>query len=341
MSRFARVLWVVGLAAAAVVPFVGGVHAVYVAMSILVLTVFATSYNILLGYAGLVSFAHAAFYGLGAYTVALLWLHFGLSPLIGLVLAPVVAGIGAYIMGFVALRATRLYFALLTLALGQLIYLVIFQWRSVTHGDDGIHGMELPAFLDPVVTRYYFVLAATVVALAAMYVAMHSPFGATLRAIRENRERVGFLGVKVKRYELAAFTLGGVFAGWAGATYAIYDRQVFPLLSFWTTSADPIFVTLIGGVNSFAGPTVGAIVYGLLHDEITRRFAYWGFVLGVVLLAIIIFMPGGIVEGVRKLLAGFAPHRRSGDDGGGSLTEPTALDPTEDLSDVTTTEELS
>ncbi len=157
--------------------------------------------------------------------------------------------------------------------------------------------------LVPTTSRYWFILAATAVALLVLGTVMRSPFGQTLRAIRENRDRTGFLGIKVKRYELASFTLGGAFAGYAGAMYAIFNRQAFPELMHWTTSAEPIFVTLIGGLSSFGGPALGALVFGLLEDWITRNVEYWQAVLGVVVLLIILFMPGGLVEGYRRVRA--------------------------------------
>jgi branched-chain amino acid transport system permease protein len=295
--------WAIALAIALAAPMVASARQMFVLMLILVLAVFATSYNVLLGYTGMVSFAHASYYGVGAYTVALLFKHYGLTALWGFALAPFVTGVVAYLTGLVALRAVRLYFALLTLAIGQLMFVLTFQWRALTRGDDGIHGVRLPDFLIPITNRYYFLVFATALALAIMGMAMRSPFGASLQAIRENRERAGFLGLKVKRYELAAFTLGGAFAGYAGAMFVLVDRGAFPLLLHWTTSAQPIFVTLIGGMNSFAGPVVGAVIFALLRDWITRRFVYWGAVLGVVLLLIILRMPGGTVEAVQRLWA--------------------------------------
>lgn len=325
LRRPAAIGWALALVVALVAPLLASERQIYVLMSVLTLMVFATSFNILLGYTGLVSFAHAAYYGVGAYTVALLALHVGTPPMVGFLLAPVASGALAYVTGLVALRATRLYFALLTLALGQLVFVVVFQWRAVTRGDDGIHGIVLPPALGPVLNRYYVLLVLTVVAMVAMGLVMRSPFGAALRAIRENRERTGFLGLKVKRYELAAFTLGGTFAGYAGGMYAIFDRGAFPLLLHWTTSAEPIFVALIGGLSSYAGPAVGAVVYGLSRDYIIRNVEYWQAVLGVVLLLIILFLPGGIVEGVKRL-ARLAASRRPGasddDEEGPAQDEP-------------------
>ncbi|MGI8633362.1 MAG: branched-chain amino acid ABC transporter permease [Solirubrobacterales bacterium] len=310
--------WGLAAVAAAVAPLVATERQVYLLMSVLVLAVFATSFNVLLGYTGLVSFAHGAYYGVGAYTVALGALHLGLPPMAGVALAPFVTAVVAYVTGLIALRATRLYFALLTLALGQLIFLVTFQWRSLTRGDDGIHGVILPPALSAPVPRYYALLALAAIALVILGLVMRSPFGATLGAIRENRERTGFLGIKVKRYELAAFTLGGAFAGYAGAMYVLVDRQAFPLLMHWTTSAQPIFVTLIGGLSNFAGPAVGAVVFGLLRDYIIRNIEYWQAVLGLVLLLIILFLPGGIVEGVQRLARLVAGR------GGGPAAPPVA-----------------
>lgn len=295
------VLWLIVLVAALVAPLIANERQLFVLMTILTLAVFSTSFNILLGYTGMVSFAHAAFYGVGAYTVALLWLHLGWSPLVGFLLAPLTAAVAAFLLGLIALRATRLYFALLTLALGQLLFLITFQWRDVTRGDDGIHGVEVPSFLGPSVNKYYFLLLLTVLALGVMGIALRAPFGATLRSIRENRDRAGFLGIRVRRYELAAFTFGGAFAGYAGGMFVMFNRDAFPLLLHWTTSGEPIYVTLIGGLNSFGGPVVGAVIYGLLRDWVTRKVVYWAAALGAVLLIIILFLPGGLVEGFQRL----------------------------------------
>lgn len=308
----ARIGWGLTAVVALAAPLVANERQLFLLMSVMVLAVFATSFNVLLGYTGLVSFAHASYYGIGTYTVALLALHLGTPPLLGFVLAPLVTAVIAWLTGLIALRATRLYFALLTLALGQLMFLITFQWRSVTRGDDGIHGIVLPPGLTPTTNRYWFTLAMAALALSVLAVMMRSPFGQTLRAIRENRERTGFLGVNVKRYELAAFTLGGSFAGFAGGMYAIYNRQAFPDLMHWTTSAEPIFVTLIGGLSNFAGPTVGAVVFGLLRDWITRNVAYWQAVLGFVVLMIILFLPGGLTEGFQRIVDRFS----GGDDRG-------------------------
>ncbi len=179
MNRLGPALigWSVGALVACAAPLLASERQLFLLMSVMVLAVFATSFNVLLGYTGLVSFAHASYYGVGAYTVALSALHLGWSPLLGFLLSPFVTAAVAYLTGLVALRATRLYFALLTLALGQLLFLGAFQWRSVTRGNDGIHGVVLPPALSSTLSRYYFVLAMAAVALAILAVVLRSPFG--------------------------------------------------------------------------------------------------------------------------------------------------------------------
>jgi branched-chain amino acid transport system permease protein len=336
-GRATWAVWGVLALLALLAPLAASQRQIYVLMTVLVLAVFATSFNVLLGYTGMVSFAHAAYYGVGSYTVTLLWLHLGWPPLLGFVLAPFVAGLVAYVTGLIALRAVQLYFALLTLALGQLLFVITFQWRTMTRGDDGVHGVPLPDFITPITNRYYFLVFAAAVALAILGAVMHSPFGATLQAIRENGERAGFLGIKVKRYQLASFTIGGAFAGYAGAMFVVMDRGAFPLLMHWTTSAEPIFMTLIGGLNSFVGPTIGALIFVFLRDWVTRRFVYWGLVLGLVLLVIILRMPGGAVEATQRLTA-YLRGRRGGTDGTASPPEGAQADPATPTGDDRTDE---
>jgi branched-chain amino acid transport system permease protein len=268
----------------------------FTASRILIFALFATSLNLLLGQTGLVSFAHAAYFGLGAYTVALVALHTDINPLLALVAAPFVAGAIAYVTGRFALRATELYFALLTLALSQLIYVVVFQWYGFTRGDNGIHGIAMPTFLDDVVNAYWFVAAAVLLGLGVLSLIFRSPFGAALTAIRENRRRASFIGIDVRRHEALAFTLAGAFAGLAGALFAIFNREAYPHLLYWTANATPIFIVLIGGMHRFLGPLVGAIVYVQLDEQITRDSRYANLVLGAILLVIVLAAPGGLIE---------------------------------------------
>lgn len=300
--------WTSLFALAAAAPLLLTQIELFSASRIIILALWATSLNLLLGQTGLVSFAHAAYFGVGAYTSALLWLHLGWSPLVGIPLSIPVGGLFALITGLFALRAVRLYFALLTLALSQLIFVVVFQWYSFTRGDNGIHGMDVPEFLFSIPNAYWLVLAIATLGMIALRIVAISPFGAALLAIRENRQRASFIGLNVKRYELAVFTIAGAFAGLAGSLFAVFNQEAFPNLLFWTASATPIFVILIGGMFRFGGPVIGAVVFVLLEETVTRQTLYSSFVLGVILLVIVLVAPGGI-EGLAEKAFEFARAR--------------------------------
>jgi ABC-type branched-subunit amino acid transport system ATPase component/ABC-type branched-subunit amino acid transport system permease subunit len=275
--------------------------------SALVLALWSVSYNLMLGYTGMVSFAHAAFYGIGAYTVALLYQDLHWSVLPGLAFSPLAAGLAGLITGFISLRAVRLYFALLTLAISQVCFVIAFEWYSFTGGDNGVHGISLPDFLNNPTVQYYFVAAVVAACLLIMFGLVRSPFGAALVAIRENRLRAESVGLNVKRYELAVFTISAAFAGVAGALFAIYDLQAYPQLMYWTESAQPVVVTLLGGTGTFLGPALGAAVYTWLANSVGRNFpAQFDIVLGAIVLGVVLVAPGGLgsaLDGIRRLAA--------------------------------------
>ncbi len=288
-------------------------YTVLLGITALVLALWAVSYNLMLGYAGMVSFAHAAYYGIGAYTVALLYQDLHWSVLPGLVLSPIVAGLVGLVTGLISLRAVRLYFSLLTLAVSQLCFVVAFEWYSFTSGDNGLHGISPPDFLSDPTIQYYFVAAVVALCLVLMFVLVRSPFGAALLTIRENRLRAASVGLNVKRYELAVFTIAAAFAGVAGALYALYDGQAYPQLMYWTESAQPVVVTLLGGSTTFLGPALGAGVYTVLSSTVGRHFpAHFDIVLGAIVLGVVLVAPGGLgsaVDGIRRLMAGQAERK--------------------------------
>jgi branched-chain amino acid transport system permease protein len=315
-KRRRAAVWI-GLALVAVLlPFFLTQIELYTASRIIILALFATSLNLLLGQTGLVSFAHAAYFGVGAYTAALLWLHLDLSPLWGIPLSIPVGAAVAFVTGAFALRAVRLYFALLTLALSQLLFAIAFQWYSFTRGDNGIHGIRGPAFLDSIANSYWFVTVIALLGMIALRFVVTSPFGAALVAIRENRQRASFIGLNVKRYELAAFTIAGAFAALAGSLFAVFNREAYPNLLVWTANATPIFVILIGGMFRFIGPTIGAVVFVILEETVTRQTLYSNIVLGVILLTIVLVAPDGIEGIAERILARFRGRERG--DGEGS-----------------------
>ena len=277
----------------------------------LILALWAISYNLMLGYAGMVSFAHAAYYGVGAYTVAILLQRYNLSYFAALALAPfVAAGIGI-VTGFVALRAVRLYFSLLTLAISQLLYSVAEGWYGLTGGDNGMNGILAPDQLSDYPTLYYFVGAVVGVSLLIIFILVRSPFGAALLAIRENRERARSVGINVKAYELAVYTIAALFAGLAGGLFPLVQPSVVPSMLYWTENATPVVVTLLGGVGSFLGPGLGAFIYTGLNNSLSRDFPYqFDVLLGAIVLGVVLLVPGGfasvpdLVARLRRLVVG-------------------------------------
>ncbi len=269
----------------------------YIALSteVVILALLATSYNLIFGYAGMVSFGHAAFFGLGAYAMALLTKTYGSPMLVGLLAAPVVAAAFAFVIGWFCMRTIRLYFSLLSLAFAQLLWVIVFQWYTFTGGSDGIQGVPRPEFLASYASYYYFTLAVMILCMMLMWFIVNSPFGWSLRAVRENTQRSQFLGINDRFYKIIAFTIAGAFAGVAGGLYCQFQKWADPDLLFWTTSANPVLMSILGGMFSFVGPSVGAVVFVVLREVIKVRTDYWPLVLGLVLLTLVLTLPGGIV----------------------------------------------
>jgi branched-chain amino acid transport system permease protein len=258
------------------------------------LVLFAVATNLLLGYGGLVSFAQAAFYGIGAYGIAIGWLHWKLPFWLGAVAGIAAAAAAAVIVGGISLRTRRLYFALLTLAFTQLFFVIADNQTGLTNGATGIFGAMVPTWLAEPRGGYYFTLAVVVVVTLACYAIAVSPFGLTLKAVRENRERAEALGVNVFRHQLAAFVISAVGCAIAGCLFAIYSQSASPDLLSWTNSGEPIFMAVLGGMNTFFGPVAGAIVYFYAHLYLTEHVSDWQLVLGLLLLVIVLFKPAGL-----------------------------------------------
>lgn len=307
-ERLRWLAWILLLAAAVPAPLVLGELQLFTASRIVIFGLWALSLNLLLGQTGLVSFAHAAFFGIGAYSVGLIWLHLGWSAVLGIPLSLVAGAAIAFVMGIVALRAVHLYFAMLTLAISQLLFVVAFTWYDFTLGDNGIYGIELPSFLGDTPAVYWFVVAVAGAGVLALGLIWRSPFGAALQAIRDNRLRASFVGLDVRRYELAAFTLAGTFAALAGSLFAVVNRSAYPGLMEWTQSAVPIFIILIGGMFRFYGPLVGAVLYVVLEEIVTRETLYSNLVLGAIFLAIVLVLPTGITSLVERLAGRLVPR---------------------------------
>jgi branched-chain amino acid transport system permease protein len=314
-----RIPWtLIVFAAFLVVPFLGSRFYTFVATDIVILSLFAMSLNLLLGTTGLVTFGHAAYFAIGSYTCALLMKSLGVPFLIAFVAGGLMAGAFAAFFGFFCVRLTKIYFAMLTLAFAQIVWAVCFKWNDVTGGEQGLPNVPYPelGWMDalPLVGDFrvgdkFFFVALVCVALcfAALRRIVDSPFGRVLTVIRDNPERAQFIGVNVRLYELAAFVVAGVFSGLSGALFGILNRGVFPEFAYWTKSAEPLIMTILGGMGHFWGPAVGAAALIILNQQITSYTEYWPFVLGAVLVVLLFVFPGGIVGTLAKL--GKRPRR--------------------------------
>ncbi len=301
--------WIWGLGAFLVLLGLGRVVSEFQAVllsQMLIAGLFAMSLNLIMGYGGMVHFGHAAFYGIGAYTVALLLTRYNAPLFVGFLLAPMVSALAAVIVGWFCVRRVRLYFAILTLAFGQILFSIVFQAYDFTGGDNGIHGIPVPELLVSRTNFYLFTAMVFAFCFAALWVISRSAFVLTLRAIRENAERAQFIGVDVRRHQLATFVIGAFFAGIAGALSAVLNRFVAPDMLYWTTSAEPILASLLGGMFSLVGPAVGAALLVFLNITITRYTEFWPTVLGLLTITIVLVAPSGLVGLLREK---FTPSR--------------------------------
>jgi branched-chain amino acid transport system permease protein len=262
-------------------------------VEIIAIAIYATSLNILIGYGGMVSFGHAAYYGIGAYTYALLLTKAGAPFLLAMAAAPVLSALGALIIGWFCVRLSHIYFSMLTLAFGQIVFAVTLQWYGFTRGDNGITEIPLPLLLQSTQRFYYFALVVLVLSLWGMKRIVDSPFGKTLQALRDNPLRTQFMGINVRLYSLAAFVIAGAFAGIGGALFAAFNHNVFPTFMHWSKSTEALVVTLLGGMFQFLGPAVGSILLIFLDKIVTGYLRYWSLVLGILLALMVLFFRGG------------------------------------------------
>lgn len=268
---------------------------IYLLALIFVTGLLATSLNMVLGYGGMYQFHHAVFYGVGAYGFALMLTKTGLSPLLAFIVGPIVAGLVGLVMGIICVRLSKLYFGMLQIALGSLVWAIVFRWYSFTGGDDGIHGIPMPSLISSTSGSYYFTLIVTAVCLVAMYLIVNSPFGRVFQAIRDNPERSEGIGVNVKRHQLIGLTIAGFFGGVAGLLFVTVEGSVFPDLMFWTLSLEILIMCLLGGWFTFLGPMLGAAIILSLRTFIGIYTEYWTIILGIILMVLIFFLPEGVL----------------------------------------------
>jgi len=308
MMRAAANPAVAGLTAAAILaalPFVLSDFWLFIAIEILAFALYAVSFNLLLGYGGMLSFGHAAFFGVGAYAIAVLVKKAGLPHALAFVAAPFVAAAFAAVIGALSIRRTGIYFAMLTFAFQMLLYTIAMKAIDLTNGDDGITGLRPAGIMGDPVAYYYFSLVVVAAALYALWRIVGSPFGFALRALRTNPRRVQYVGVDVRMHQWTTFVVAGGFAGLAGALFALSTGSVFPNALNWTASATPIVMAVLGGLHTFLGPVVGAAVYVVLEVVISGQTEYWPLFMGAVVLALVLALPEGLTgwKPLRRLLA--------------------------------------
>jgi len=279
---------------------------------VLVLGLAAMSVNFLLGFTGVLSFGHAAYFGLGAYGAGLSLKFLAASTPLSLASGTLLGGIIGALLGAIIVRRRGVYFAMVTIAFGQVFYYIAFQWSSLTGGDDGLRGFTRQPLhlglmdidiLSNANAFYYFVLFCFALAAAVMGYILRSPFGRTMIAIRENERRARFLGIPVERHIWIAFTMSCFFMGFAGALYALVNNFADPRGLHYSQSGDFVMMAVMGGMRSFWGPLLGAAVFVVIQDYISSVTVNWMSFVGMLFVAVVLLFPRGILGFVRRRAA--------------------------------------
>jgi branched-chain amino acid transport system permease protein len=279
----------------------------------LIMAIAALGFNLLLGYTGLLSFGHSAYFGLGAYAVAFMMKYLHVTSmelfLIGGLIATLLV---TAVFGVICVRYTRIFFAILTMALSQVVWSLAFKFFWVTGGTDGLR-IPTPMILNGLLTvpknkiaflsntYYYYVLIVFIIFVALMWVIVHSPFGQALQAIRDNETRAAFLGVRVRRARWIAFMISGGFTGVAGILWAPLNGLTTPDILYWPFSGEIVFLTVLGGFGTFVGPIVGAVAFNYLKTYAVGLTVYWQLLLGSVLIVLVLALPTGIMGTLGRL----------------------------------------
>jgi branched-chain amino acid transport system permease protein len=281
-------------AALALLPLAAGSYTLVLMTDILVFALFAVSLHFIMGPAGLHSFGHAAYFGLGAYGAGLLLLRGGAPMELSLALAPALAGAGAVLFGWFCVRLSGVYLAMLTLAFAQIAWSVAFQWDAFTGGSNGLVGVWPAKWLASKTAYYYLTLAACAAGIALLWRALYAPFGYALRAARDSPLRADAIGIDARRLQWAAFTFAGLFAGVAGALYAFSKGSISPETMAVPRSVDGLVMVLLGGIQTLTGAVWGAALFTWLQDSVARAIDYWRAVIGVVILVLVLAFPQGL-----------------------------------------------
>src|SRR5713101_4194846 len=281
----------------------------------LVMAIAALGFNLLLGYTGLLSFGHSAYFCVGAYAVAFMVKYLHVNSMELFVLGAIAASVlVTALFGFVCVRYTKIFFSILTLALSQVLWSLAFKFFNVTGGTDGLR-VPTPKLLGIVAGEkedkilflahdyYYYVLAVFAICVAVMWLIVHSPFGKALQAIRDKETRARFIGIQIRRYRLVAFLVSGVFTGIAGALWVPLNGLTTPDILYWPFTGEIVFMSVLGGFHAFSGPIVGAVVFNYLKTGAVGFTTYWQGLLGLILVVLVLALPSGIVGTLTQVTA--------------------------------------
>jgi branched-chain amino acid transport system permease protein len=300
-----RAIGLVVLLAMVGFPFLVGDYPRALTAEIYIFAIFAMSLDLLLGFTGLMSLGHAAFFGLGAYAVAILGTLVGVNAWLALAAGIFIAALGAALIGFFCVRLSGIPFLMLTLAFSQLVFSVALKWRDITGGSDGMAIPEKPSFfgvdLSNSLAMYFMALAFMLAAYWALRRLLNAPLGHVFVGIRENEPRMLAIGFNTRAYKLLSFTIAGAFAGLAGGLYAVFNSFISPDAIYWTSSGDILIMTMLGGAGTLIGPAIGAGVFLLMKNVVSSYSDHWLAIIGAVFICCVLFFPGGIWGTLRQL----------------------------------------
>jgi len=279
------------------------------ASQMLVFAIFAIGYDIAFGYTGLLSFGHAAFFGLGAYGTGLSLIHLSIPAPLAILIGVIIGLLVAFPIGYLSIRRRGIYFAMVTLAFAQMVYFIAFKWRSLTGGDDGLHGVPRPPLgpidLSSELVLYYFILFFFIVSVILGIRIINSPFGKTLECVRENVDRARSIGYNPTRFKLISFVISAFFAGLAGGLYTLLQNFV-PLFTLsLDTSGDIVLMTLIGGMGTLYGPIMGAMALIFLKDLLSTYTNIWPLFLGLLFVVSVMAFRRGVFKELKERLLKF------------------------------------
>jgi branched-chain amino acid transport system permease protein len=300
-----RVLEMLVLALLILLPFVLSDYPRALVAEIFIFAIFAMSLDLILGFTGLMSLGHAAFFGLGAYAVVVLGAQFGINAWVGVAAGILLAAGGAALIGFFCVRTSGIPFLMLTLAFSQLVFSIALKWRDVTGGSDGLALAEQPELfgfsLSHSLVMYFMTLIFFIAAYWSLQRLINAPLGHVFIGIRENEPRMAAIGYATRSYKLLAFTIAGAFAGLAGGLYAIFNGFISSDAMYWTASGDILIMTMLGGAGTLIGPAIGAGAFLLMKNVVSSYSDHWLAIIGTAFICCVMYFPGGIWGTLRKL----------------------------------------